>query len=331
MPLVDGLAGQMVENHRRAGQVVEQRVEALEIERQPMLHAGEAPPFADRGVEAVVARRRAERLDVVAAEAADRLGRQRHLGHRLQRDLVARAGGALRGDVEGADRLQRVAEEIEPHRFGGAGRVEIEDAAAHGELADIAHRRHALEAGGFQPRDQRVHVDVVAGSCAETLRLDHLGRRNALEERIGGGEDDGAVRVLLQRDHGRQRVQPARRGVGAGRHAVVGQAIPGREFQHRQVGRCEGERLDDRGQPLPVARDEQDRAVGGGFSRDSGEREGFKAVGHAVDDELAGPVFRQADGIDKAHGFIFRSSRPALPQFSPARSCRGFWEWAALR
>ena len=246
-------------------------------------------------------------------------------------DFLALAGGALGGDVEGADRFQRVAEEIEPYGFGRARRVEVEDAAAHGELADIAHRRHALEAGGLQPRDQRVHVDVVAGFGAEALRLDHLRRRNALQQRVGGGEDDGAVRFLLQRDHRRQRVETAGGGVRPGRHAIVGQAVPGGQLQHRQVGRGEGQRFDDRGQALAVARDEQDRAVACCLGRDGGEREGLISVGDAVDDELAGPVFRQADGIDKAHGFIFRSSRAAPPRFSPATPCRGVWGSAARR
>ena len=87
----------------------------------------------------------------------------------------------------------------------------------------------------------------------------------------------------------------------AGRDAVVGQAVPGRKFQHRQVGRGEGERLGDGRQALAVARDEQDRAVGRGLGSRSGEREGLVAVGDAIDDELAGSAFRQADGVEQAH------------------------------
>ena len=41
--LVDRLARQMVENDRRARQIVEHRVQPLVVERQPVLHAGEAP------------------------------------------------------------------------------------------------------------------------------------------------------------------------------------------------------------------------------------------------------------------------------------------------
>ncbi len=138
-------------------------------------------------------------------------------------------------------------------------------------------------------------LTLLPGFARERLRLDHLGRRDALEQRVGGGQDDGAVRRLAQRDHRRQRVEPARGGIRAGRDAVVGQAVPGREFEHRQVRGDEGERLDDRGQALAVAGDEEQRTVGRGLGCRRGEREGFKTVGDAVDDELAGPAFRQAD------------------------------------
>ena len=234
VPLGQRLARQMVEHERRVGQVVEQRVQLLVVERQPVLHAGEAPAFAHRRIERIVTRRRAERLDVVAAETADRLRRQRHFAHRLQRQRVALAGGALRGRIEGADRLQRVAEEVEPQRLFGARRVEVEDAAAHREFADVAHGRHALEAGIFQPRDQHLHVDLVAGPRMKRLRLDDRRRRHALQQRVGGGQHHGAVRLLAERGDRRHRIEPACRRVGARRDAVVGQAVPGRQLDDRQ-------------------------------------------------------------------------------------------------
>ena len=112
--------------------------------------------------------------------------------------------------------------------------------------------------------------------------------------------------VLRERGHRRQRVEAPRRGVGAGRDAVVGQAVPGRELEHRQVGRDEGQRLDDRRQALAVARDEEQRPVGRGLGCRSGEREGLIAVGDAVDDELAGSAFRQADFFEQAHEIILQ-------------------------
>ena len=126
------------------------------------------------------------------------------------------------------------------------------------------------------------------------------------------------MRRLAQCGHRRQRVEAARGGVGAGRDAVVRQAVPGREFEHRQVRGDEGERLDDRGQALAVARDEEQRPVGRGLGYRRGEREGLKTVGDAVDDELAGSAFRQADFFEQAHKIILQvaTAREAMIFFS---------------
>ena len=53
------------------GTIVEQRIEPLVKQRQPMLHAGMAAAFADRFIEQIVARRRAESRDIAGAELAD--------------------------------------------------------------------------------------------------------------------------------------------------------------------------------------------------------------------------------------------------------------------
>jgi hypothetical protein len=81
--------GERVEHHRSLGQIVEHRFQPVMEKGQPVLHAGETPAFADRGVKRVVARGRAESLYIGAPEAADRLGRQRDLARRLQHHLGA--------------------------------------------------------------------------------------------------------------------------------------------------------------------------------------------------------------------------------------------------
>ena len=47
--------------------------------------------------------------------------------------------GALVGDGEGGDGLDLVAEEVHAYRAGQDGREDVEDAAAHGELAAVLH------------------------------------------------------------------------------------------------------------------------------------------------------------------------------------------------
>ena len=62
------------------------------------------------------------------------------LGERHDRRLIDSSRGALRRGVVGPDRLDRVADELEPDRTLGAGRVEIDHAAAHAELARLVDR-----------------------------------------------------------------------------------------------------------------------------------------------------------------------------------------------
>ncbi len=150
--IVDRLLDKMVDDDRRAGKIVEQRLQPLVEEGQPVLHAGEAAAFAYRLVERIGADDGAEGGAVILPEAADRLLRQDRLACRHEVEARHLAGGALAGRVEGADRLQRIAEEIEADRRGRAGRPEVDDAAAHGVLAEFAHRRGAVEAVGRRAR-----------------------------------------------------------------------------------------------------------------------------------------------------------------------------------
>ena len=55
-----GLAGERLEHDRRAGQIIEQRVELGVEQRQPMLHAGIAAAFAHGLVKLIVRCRGAE-------------------------------------------------------------------------------------------------------------------------------------------------------------------------------------------------------------------------------------------------------------------------------
>src|SRR6185312_17552889 len=80
-----------------------------------------------------------ELLAVARAETLDRGIVEQDLAHRLQRDAVDRAGRALRQRIEAAQAFERVAEEIEAQRRRGARREQVEDAAAHRELARLAH------------------------------------------------------------------------------------------------------------------------------------------------------------------------------------------------
>ena len=71
-----------------------------------------------------------------------------------QRDRVPAVERALGFDVERADRLDLVAEELDADRVGRVGGEDVEDAAADAELAghldDLGPRHAALEQPGRQ-------------------------------------------------------------------------------------------------------------------------------------------------------------------------------------
>lgn len=120
----------------------------------------------------------APKEEIILAEAADRIGRQRHLAHRVEIEGADLAGGALAGGIEAADAFQRVSEEIEAHRLFRPRHEDIEDAAAHGIFADFAHRRDAVEAVALQAAGNIVHTDLIARPSRECQALDHILRRH---------------------------------------------------------------------------------------------------------------------------------------------------------
>ena len=90
---------------------------------------------------------------------------------------------------------------------------------------------------------------------------------------------------------------------GVRRHPVVGQTVPGREFQHGDVGRKEVERARQRRHARPVAADHQQarrRCIGarGDRARKIGDDQPFGAVGdtrerqRAAGDQRSGGRFR---------------------------------------
>ncbi len=136
-----GGRGLVVEEDGGAGEVVEERLETLVEEREPVLGALDLAAGGDRLVERVVVAGGAEGLAVAGAEALDRGVVEDDLGDRRELDALHRLGGALGGRVEAAGAVEHVAEEVEADGRAGAGREEVDDAAADGELAGLGDGR----------------------------------------------------------------------------------------------------------------------------------------------------------------------------------------------
>ena len=93
----------------------------------------------------------------------------RPLGKERQREdggfpqLIVRALGL---DLEAAQALDLAAEEVETQRFFVASGEEVEDSAAHREVADFADEIDAAVAERRQPEGELVEVDLVAAARA---------------------------------------------------------------------------------------------------------------------------------------------------------------------
>ena len=87
------------------------------------------------------------------------------------------------------------------------------------------------------------------------------------------------------RNQAAQRCKTPRRRVGARRYAVIGQAIPARQRQHRNIRRRKSKHLLDIGDALAIGKDIGDRAVGTGkFGKD----QRFDPGWNRADGQLAG-------------------------------------------
>ncbi len=231
-----------LDHDRRIAEIIEQRIHPLLEQRQPVFHAGIAAALADGLVKLVVALRRAEFRDIAHPETPDGLGDQLEFRHRHQIEGAHVESRALGFGIEGADRFQRVAEEVEAHRLIEPGREQIEDTAAHGIFAGLAHRRRPIVAVVLQPGDDGIHRHHLPRRDRQRLRRDHSARGHALHGGVDGGQHDQRLFTADQPRQPCQRGQPLRQDAAMRGDPVIGLAVPGGKLHHRQIGREERKR-----------------------------------------------------------------------------------------
>ena len=106
-----------------------------------------------------------------------------------------RADAPLVGRIEGAHRLDLVAEPLHPDRQRLAGREEVHDAAASGHLAPAADLGHLLVAQVDEGVQHPVLGHPLAGPQHQRI-LGHLGgRQRPLEQRLDRRDQDARRRV----------------------------------------------------------------------------------------------------------------------------------------
>ena len=289
-PLVRGVLGERLDRNRRRVEIIEQRLEALVEQGQPMLEAGGPAALAHRFVEHVIGPRRAEGRDIAGAKQPDGVGGELEFRHRYEIERAQLLARALRFGIEAADRFQRVAEKIEPHRRIHARREQIDDAAAHRIVAGFAHRGGAIESIQFEPLGHARHRQQIARRGGKRLPGKRLARRHALEERTDRGEHDGRPLAALDPREPRQRHHALRDHRRMRRDPVVGQAIPSRKLEHLDV-RCEkGERARQHRHARAVAAndgkaDRRRRRAGRDRARQVGDDQPFGAIGDTGEKE----------------------------------------------
>ena len=268
-----------------------------------MLGAGMAAAFADRLVKRVAARLAAKARRISLAEAAHRLADELQLAHRHEVERAQLPGGALRFRIEGADRFERIAEEIEPDRRRHARREEIDDAAALRIFAGLAHRAGAQEAVGREPLRQQVHFDDVSRRGGKSVGGDSGARRNALEQAVDRRGDH--ARLLgggFRARQPRQRGHAARGDRRAGRNAVIGLAVPTGQVENFDEGRGEAQRLAKPSGAHRVARDmhEDRRLALGSFrqrAREIAGDEGVESLGRVGEKQLVAGLQARESGF----------------------------------
>ncbi len=279
-----GFFGLMGEEDQRARHIIEQRVEMIVEQRQPMFHALMLAARAHRFIKRIVIRG-PERRHIAAAEAADGFGIERGFAGGQQFDFGNGARRQLGFGIEATDGIEVFAEKIQPQRLFRAGWPEIDDAAAQREIARFAHGAGARITILRQKRDELVAIHAFAGLREEAGGCNRIFRRHALKGCVHRGHHDGGFALLGAAGECGQSCQPPAFDIRLGGNAVIGQAIPAGERQHGEFGIEEAQRLFHGSRMNTIGRDENHKPLAA--TRSLGGQIGIIAFRCAGDREAA--------------------------------------------
>jgi hypothetical protein len=164
--------------------------------------------------------------------------------------LPAGKMSTLGGGIEVPNRLDGVADEVEPRRLGAAGGKDVDDAAADAELAMRVDGVLPGEAGVDEQRGKRVRIHLGAGPQFDRGGKQSVGPAHSRKQG-SGRRHDHAPRA------GGRRVQSpgaGREHAGMRREAAVGIDLVRRERKHRLFDGGVGQPLEGREEEPDVAR-----------------------------------------------------------------------------
>ena len=214
-------------------QVVAERGGLLEEQRQVILDAARHDAVADVLVERRLRRVALEHFAEPAAKARAPRVVQRELARRKQPHVAHRIERALGVDVERLDRLDLVVEEIDAIRQRRSHREEIDEAAAHAELARRDDLRDVRVARKRKLRAKRVDVERLALAQEERERREIRGRREPIQRRRRRDDQEVALAAGDAIEGG----QALGHEVLVRRELVVGQRLPIGQQRHAKLGR----------------------------------------------------------------------------------------------
>jgi hypothetical protein len=252
--------------------MVEQRRGFREEQRQVILDAAGIDAIRDvlveRDARGVAFEGRAEALAEGGAAGFVR-GK---LARRQQADFRHWIEAALTIDVESAQGLDQIVEQLDPIGQRAAHRKQVDQSAAQAVFArrhDLADR---LVAGGAHLLAEALQIEPLAAFEQKGMG----GEESRREKSGGGGRGGGDQHVALPLRDGEQRREPLGDQVLMRREMIPRQRFPVGQEMHRQARR---EPADFLGQPLRIERrggDDGERAASGG---ELGNREGVAGDG----------------------------------------------------
>ena len=217
------------------------------------------PPRTGRGPRPDAPPSRAAEAPEPSADHRRPARRPEELGRRQQHDLVDRADRPLVGRIEEPDRVDLVAEQLDPDRELSRWREEVDEAAAAGHLAAPGDLEDRLVAQRRGARRRKVLVEPRPAPEAARLGRQIVGRDRGLEERLDARHEHAGPAAPPGRRAWR-RGQRTRRGSARSARRRARSAAPappprpGRRARHR-ARRRHGRRSRRRGRssrPVPA-------------------------------------------------------------------------------
>ena len=204
LPVTVELVAQ-VAGHEQSGvgrQVVGQTRGVVEEQGQIRLDAAGHHALADLAVDAAAGRIAGKGLAVAAPKAFDAVAVGGELPRRQQMNMVHLVLAALRVGVEGADAFDVFIEQVDAVGDRGAHGKQIEQRAAHGELAlglDLGDRRIA---GMDQPLAKTRQRQTVAHLEVEATAVQPRPGRQALHGTVGRGQQQRRLAIGQRGERG---------------------------------------------------------------------------------------------------------------------------------